>query len=294
MMRPQFSSHLSLVLAAAVAVSHAGAARAAEPAPVPAAPPPAEPAAPPPAEPAALDGETLTAVNETSTRAPDVSYGLALRGRWVSVPKWMLDLFTKRNMPLSSSSWALEFMRRRGGFDISVAVGYMGLSPNDGNWLGRNNDPAVETDFVQFRNFGMWTADISFVKHSYLNDWFGLHYGAGIGAGLVTGKMLRTSNWGNCTEANSGDLMQCHPVGVTCGPTGCNEDQLNNTMLNTNMDRPETPRRFAEPSVPGVLPIVHVLAGIDFRLPHVRGWEAKVEAGFYDAFFLGGGVGYTF
>jgi hypothetical protein len=26
----------------------------------------------------------------------------------------------------------------------------------------------------------------------------------------------------------------------------------------------------------------------------VRGWEAKIEGGFYNAFFLGGGVGYTF
>jgi len=47
-------------------------------------------------------------------------------------------------------------------------------------------------------------------------------------------------------------------------------------------------------NVPPALPIVNVLVGVDFRLPHVRGWEAKLEGGFYDAFFLGGGVGYTF
>ncbi len=46
--------------------------------------------------------------------------------------------------------------------------------------------------------------------------------------------------------------------------------------------------------MPPALPIVNVLIGVDFRLPHVRGWEAKLEGGFYDAFFLGGGVGYTF
>jgi hypothetical protein len=33
---------------------------------------------------------------------------------------------------------------------------------------------------------------------------------------------------------------------------------------------------------------------VDFRLPQVRGWEAKLETGFYDAFFVGAAVGYTF
>ena len=37
-----------------------------------------------------------------------------------------------------------------------------------------------------------------------------------------------------------------------------------------------------------------MVIGIDFRLPQVRGWEAKIEGGFYNAFFLGGGVAYTF
>jgi len=39
---------------------------------------------------------------------------------------------------------------------------------------------------------------------------------------------------------------------------------------------------------------VNLLVGVDFRLPQVRGWEARIEGGFYDAFFLGGAVGYTF
>jgi hypothetical protein len=46
--------------------------------------------------------------------------------------------------------------------------------------------------------------------------------------------------------------------------------------------------------VPPAVPIFNVQLGLDFRVPTIRGWEARIEGGFYDAFFLGGGVGYTF
>jgi hypothetical protein len=39
---------------------------------------------------------------------------------------------------------------------------------------------------------------------------------------------------------------------------------------------------------------VNIALGVDFRLPNVKGWEAKLEGGFYDAFFFGFGVAYTF
>jgi len=43
-----------------------------------------------------------------------------------------------------------------------------------------------------------------------------------------------------------------------------------------------------------LIPVVNVVVGVDFRVPSIRGWEATIEGGFYDAFFLGGSVGYTF
>jgi hypothetical protein len=292
----RFSSRLSAVglVAVATIVVTCGAARADEAPATAMAPATEATSTSSTSSPPATETLPAAALTETATRAPNVSYGVAIRGRWVSVPKWMLNLFTARNMPLSSYSYAAEFMRRKGEFDMIFALGYQGMGPPDGNWLGKNSNPAVETDFVQFRNFGMVTLDAAFVWHSFLNDWFGLHYGAGLGLGIVTGNMLRTSNDG-CTAANAGDLEQCHPQGVTCDNVrGCDEGQLADTMNNTGMDQPNNPRRFADPNVPPVVPIVNVVVGLDFRLPRVRGWEAKVEGGFYNAFFLGGGVGYTF
>ena len=71
-----------------------------------------------------------------------------------------------------------------------------------------------------------------------------------------------------CTDANAADTSMCKP--------GANS----------------TTGELAD--VPPAVPIFNVQLGVDFRLPKVRGWEARLEGGFYDAFYLGGGIGYTF
>jgi hypothetical protein len=266
---------------------------------------PVEPLAGPPApagEVPATDSPGAPSAVETSplagtlaaapSRAPNVSYGTGVRLRWVSVPKWMLNLFTKKNVPLSSYAVAGEFYRRKGEFDFILGLGYQNMSPPDGNWLGKGHDATFDTDYVQFKGLGFVGIDASFVWHTFFTDWFGMHYGAGLGLGIVTGHMLRTSNGEGCTEANAGDYTKCHPIGVTCPPSGCTDASL--AALGTGPDDAGNPHRFVDPNVPPVLPIVNVVVGVDFRLPQVRGWEAKLEGGFYDAFFLGGGVGYTF
>jgi hypothetical protein len=283
----------------------------AEPAPPPSGemPPPAVPAAPaPPGEGAPAGAAPVVVPSEAVSddgsplRPADLSYGVSARLRWVSVPKFMLNPFTKQNVPLSSWATGFEFFRRKGNFDLIASFSYINLSPPDGNWLGDRHDAAVDTDLVQFRGLALYGLDVSFVWHTRFTDWFGMHYGAGIGVGIVGGKILRTSN-ANCTEENAGDLSQCHPVNpaaptpgqpgyVRCTSTGCNEQDL--AALPRAMDSSVTPSRFAEPNVPPVLPIVNLVVGMNFRLPQLRGWEAKIEGGFHETFFLGGGIGYTF
>jgi hypothetical protein len=215
--------------------------------------------------------------------ASDVAYGVGLRGRWVSVPSWMLGVFTKHNVPLSTFGHVgIEGFRRHGNFDVVISFSYQNMSPGDGNWLGIGKDATVDTNYVQFRGLAIYTADVSFVWHAMLNQWMGVHYGAGLGVGVVSGHVLRTVSAG-CTESNVGDLSQCHPVGVTCANGSCTPDAAL-----------QADGRFADSNVPSVVPIVNVVLGVDFRLPNVKGWEAKIEGGFYDAFFAGLGVGYTF
>jgi hypothetical protein len=299
---------LRFAFALAVALVGAGAARAQSAPVVPLTAPagsPAPPAAmPEPTEtttgsgaPSAIDTAPVAAsLVDAPTRSPNVSYGVGARLRWVSVPKWMLNLFTARNVPLSSYAVAGELIRRKGEFDFILSFGYQSMSPGDGNWLGRSHDPSTDTDYVQFKGLGFWGADASFVWHTYFNDWFGMHYGAGLGLAIITGRMLRTSDGSPECATNAGDFTKCYPVGLPggpCPPSGCSDAALAATT-GTGADGPQSPHRFQDGNVPPALPIVNVLVGVDFRVPRVRGWEAKIEGGFYDAFFLGGGVGYTF
>jgi hypothetical protein len=270
-----------------------GAARAADPevTPIPEAPPPADGAAPGGAIVPA--GEIAEPVKPTRK----IDFGVRLVPiRWVSVPSWMLNLFTAKNVPLSSWGTGLGVYGRRGNFSIMGSFNYMNMSPPDGNWLGKGHPADTDTDYVQFRSLALWAIDVSFIWDAMFTDWFGMHWGAGIGVGIVSGHILRTSNGSGCTDANAGDVTQCHPVVCQTGP--CTEMQLAGTELPNNggamADNSVNPHRFTETSVPPALPIVNVVVGVDFRLPKTKGWEATIEGGFYDAFVLGFSVGYTF
>jgi hypothetical protein len=211
---------------------------------------------------------------------PPLAWGVGLRARWVSVPSWLLGLFTKHNIPLFTfGHFGIEAFRRNGDFDLAFAFSYQNMSPRDGNWLGDGHDPAVDTKFLQFRGFSIYSADISFIWHPMLSSWFGLHLGAGLGVAVVRGDLYLFPSEG-CDSTNLDNLNACHPPGFTCANGVCTS--------------PVTLTRSPSRDVLPVVPLINLVAGVDFRLPNVKGWEAKLEAGFYDALFFGFGVAYTF
>ncbi|HEY4392679.1 MAG TPA: hypothetical protein VGP64_01395 [Polyangia bacterium] len=201
-------------------------------------------------------------------RPADLSYGVAARLVWVSVPGWLLNQFTKHNVPLSSWGTGIQAFRRKGNFDIALSFNYQNMSPSDGNWLGSSATAATDVSFLHFDNFALYGFDASFIWHAFFTNWFGMHYGAGVGVGILSGHIERIRNLSGCTDANAADTSQCRP-----GP---------NSITSELQD------------VPAAVPILNAVLGVDFRVPTLRGWEARLEGGFYDAFFLGGGVGYTF
>ncbi len=210
--------------------------------------------------------------------ARDVAFGLAVRARYVSVPGWLLGFFTKQNVPLETFGHVgIEGFRRAGNFQVTLGLSYQNMSPPDGNWLGSGRDPAVDTRLLRFRGLSLYSADIAFTGQGMLTPWFGLHAGAGLGVAVVRGSVYVDVSQG-CTDANVGDASQCHPTGITCANGVCTPP----------------PNHAGSGGVLPLLPIVDVLAGVDFRLPDVKGWEAKIEGGFFDAFFFGLGIGYTF
>jgi hypothetical protein len=227
---------------------------------------------------------TAPAIAETRASAPPAAgevFGVGLRTRYVSVPGWLLGLFTKHNMPLSTfAHYGVEGYRRRGNFQIALALSYQNMSPPDGNWLGGgNHQPANDTRFLRFRGLSLYSVDVAFTWQAMVSSWFGLHAGAGLGVGLVAGKVYVDVST-NCTASNLGDTSVCHPAPVTCANGVCTPE----SALNQSSSSDVLP----------LVPIVNVLAGVDFRLPDVKGWEAKLEVGFFDAFFAGLGIGYTF
>ena len=241
--------------------------------------------------------DTVAASLPPSSSVNDAHYGVGARMRWVSVPKSLLGLFTKTSVPLSSYAFAVEGIRRKkfkndpnGGWEINMAIGYQNMSPSDGNWLGKNKAAAVDTDLVQFKGFGLITWDATFIGRQYFSPYFGMHYGAGLGLGVVTGKVMRTSAAG-CTDANASNMAACKPV--ICKGGTCTETELKASEGSQDLG-PDNPHRFSEGSIPGAVPIIHLLFGLDFPIPDAKGLEFKLEGGFYDAFFLGGAAGYAF
>lgn len=251
-------------------------------------------------EPAGTSAEGTPAVAApASKRAVLTHYGVAARWRWVTIPGWFLGLFAEKNVPLSTfNAWGLEgFWRKHDKEDpnrtveIVVSVGYQNMTPPDGYWLGRGKDPAKDADLVQVRSLGLITVDAAYVVRQYFNPYFGIHYGAGLGLGVVRGKVLRTS--ATYDQASGQYSVWSNGTRLCDADAKCDEKGL--ALTEGTEDQGATdPHRFEETSVPGALPILNVLFGLDFPIPDAKGLEFRLEGGFYDAFFIGLSGGYAF
>lgn len=242
----------------------------------------------------AVEAPTLAGVPEPP---PKVTFGMGLRGRYVTVPSWFLGLFTKENTPLHSYGAGLEFYRRKANFDIVFGLSWQNMSAPDGNWLGTGKDGDIDTDYVQFDGLGLVGFDAAFIWREQFGDYVGIHYGAGLGLGIVTGKILRTSAGTGAGDTacltDPGNEAACFPRVAGCSGGPCSEQSLAGSTGKT--DRPGMPSRFREDDVPAALPILNVLVGMNLRFPEFPGFELRpLEFGFYNAFFIGGGASYGF
>ena len=268
--------------------------------PAEAAVPPAEAGAPPaeaPAEPAAAtEGPVDEKPASPAGPANPPQFGVGFRARMISLPSAFLKAFTKANQGLLSYGVGLDGFRRKRDnenpnrfSEISFAVTYQNMSPPDGNWLGNGHNAAIDTDWVQFKNFAFWTIDLSFIERQYFNEVFGIHYGAGVGLTIVQGDVLRTKSYG-CNDQN---LNTCRPIVCTGGV--CTEAELAATQ-NGRPSSATDPHRFREGAVWPAAPALTLMTGLDFRIPQTQGLEFRLDAGFFDflVIFVGGSVAYVF
>lgn len=237
-------------------------------------------------------GVPMVDARQQDTRA--ARYGIGLRGRWATVPKWLLGLFLAEKQSLSSYTVGLEGFRRSGSFDLVLGVAWQAMSPPDGNWLGKGqHNAATDTDYVQFRDFGAVSVDVAFISRTELNPYVFLHYGGGVGIGIVTGKILGTSNGSPGCATSPGDPTKCYPLISGCPSGPCSETALANSE--GGLDTPGRGARHNEPNVPSVYPLVNLVVGLDFKIPNAGGLELKVDGGyFFPYFFLGAGTAYQF
>jgi hypothetical protein len=225
--------------------------------------------------------------------ASGASYGAGLQVRGIFLPTWFHDMYVDASTPVSSASVGAEFIRRKGNLDIVGSLNFGFYNPPDGNYLGNGETPATETDYVDFRDLNALGLDVTFIWHYDFTSWLSLVYGAGFGMQFVLGDLYRISAYRNkCTADNVGDLSECNPV-----PPGDpsletwneNRDQWLATharkCTSGDADSPGNPCLFEEDDVPPVVPVVHLLLGVNFKITEQI--SVRVDGGFHNAFFFG-------
>ncbi len=217
-------------------------------------------------------------------------FALGARVRGLFITPAMVAPFLPAATTLASASLGVEFIYRKPSYDVVTSLDFSFTTPSDGNFLGVNHDPSVDTHFVHFDNLNFISADVSIIGHHWFTDWFELRYGAGVGLGVVLGDVYLINNSSSCTLANAGDISQCHPVGVDL-TSPMRQQQLQATA-NGMLDTAQTPHYHVSADKPPVLPVLNILVGALFKVH--RHVTLQVELGFRDAIFFGGGAHYWF
>ena len=222
----------------------------------------AEPAADAPREGIEAGGFDDYETAEDKQKKIGAEFGLGVRLRTIYVPKFMIELFYEEaTSSVFKPGFGLEFSRRKGNFELVIGVEYENLSPDDGFFLGKDDDPNVPEqapDYVEFDDFSWVAADVAFLFNAPLNERVSFRYGAGLGIGLVLGEVRQTDS--------------------TCAPG--TDDIQTDCMRNPNAMQVDE-----EADLPPVLPVVDLLAGLQFR--PAEKLTINVEAGLRSVAFLG-------
>jgi len=249
---------------------------------------------------------TRSAPSSGGAKKKDVVYGVGLQGRGLFLPYGFLDLFLDQGNGLASGSVGLEVVRRKGNFDLVGSINFGFYTASDGNFRG-NGKPLVESDYIQFQDLNLLAFDVAFIWHHNFNRWLSLVYGAGLGFGVVLGGIYRISNvpdapqaglHGSCTQANEGDPNLCNPTKK--GSQDEKDWRANRKKwlaehpcpAGQSQDDPLSPCLFKEDGVWPVLPIIHLLIGLNFKITEQLNF--RIDGGFHNAFYVGGATHWFF
>ena len=211
--------------------------------------------------------------------------------RYLFVTELMLKPYLSSATAMNSFAVGLTYSRRYDKFDVVTSLDFSWLAINDGNWLAKGNDPALDTHYVQFDKLSFLSADVAIIGHHAFNDWLELRGGAGLGLGVVFGNVLTTNDSNQvCNKQTAHDTSKCYPISPTVGPIYLNQpdtnDKLKKTEDSSRLDTAQNPHRNNS-NKPPVMAVLDIMMALNFRLH--RHVSLQVEAGFRDAMFVGVG-----
>ena len=184
-------------------------------------------------------GLLATAHPAQAQEEKSADYGLGVNARQLQLTRGLDEVFTEKAPGGTRTNGAsVEFSKRGKQLEFVFGFGYDDLNASDGYYLETAGDPLTpgEVDFTEFQKFHVYTIDATLLGYLKLHKILALRYGAGLGVGIVRGKVLRTD--AICTSSNI--QQDCVP-----DPAGAQQRKAAN--------------------IPKAIPVLNMLAGIQCR-----------------------------
>jgi hypothetical protein len=216
---------------------------------------------------------------------PDRRRGLGFRFWGWYTPPWMVGLFATEAgkgdwrgalsfTPGSELTFTTgpEYTFRRGNLDVVLGLQYTGLGAEPGYFHGTDEDD-IDTERIESQLWLIY-ANVLFLWHTRVTDWFELQYGTGVGLGYVGGDLYRTQVhpaggglYDECTGLGMPDTMYCSNNNAhfrNADGTRFSEGRLSDTVSG---------------SIPPVVPWVSLPHVALYFRPHRR-FDFRLDGGF--------------
>lgn len=259
-------------------------------------------------------------------------HAIALTGRGVFIPQFLMGIGLSESQALNSGGVGLSYIYRKGTLDVVTSLDFAALSPPDGNFLGVGKRADIDTHYTQFRDLNMVSLDVSFFWVSDINKYLAFQIGGGFGLGLMLGDVLVVNNSGaGCSGSTVGDVEKCHPnvepsfytrvgnpaptwtdasgrVQPLSGPLLPSDPDFSlkldglaasqqackaqDTGKSDCRDTADHPYAHKAPEKPPVIPVLHFEIGLKIKAH--RHLNINLTGGFKNGLVIGGGPEYVF
>lgn len=204
---------------------------------------------------------------------------LNIRGRWLSVPDSVLDIwyFNEEDpganpLPRPKAhgyAVGLEYVLKPAPTNWIFYVEYAGSLMPDGYW-DDIEEPAEhdDGDYIRPDGFGIMVAGANYAHEIEATPWLSFLVGGGLGLAVMTGDLVQ---W------NGGDPDNTEPDCLPNSPAYERVDVCENDGVKR---------------IPGVLPMVDISGGVRFKLGDQGSF--RLEGGIHDMIYAGAAAGVMF